>query len=50
MEGFSISNIARLIADDGGLSEKALRNKNAEDYRALISQWVKYSLKLLLKN
>ncbi|MFJ7649175.1 gamma-mobile-trio protein GmtX [Lysinibacillus sp. NPDC097279] len=39
---FSIGNIARLIADDGGPSEQALRNKNAEDYRALISQWAKY--------
>lgn len=39
---FSIGTIARLIADDGGPSEQALRNKNAEDYRALISQWAKY--------
>lgn len=43
IKDFSIGNIARLIADDGGLSEQALRNKNAEDYRALISQWAKYS-------
>lgn len=43
IKDFSIGNIARLIADDGGLSEQALRNKNAEDYRALISQWAEYS-------
>lgn len=43
IKDFSIGNIARLIADDGGLSEQALRNKNAEDYRALINQWAKYS-------
>ena len=34
--------MTRLIADDGGLSEQALRNKNAEDYRVLISQWAEY--------
>lgn len=39
---FSIGTIARLIADNGGLSEQALRNKNAEDYRALINQWAEY--------
>ena len=39
---FSIGTIARLIADDGGLSEQALRNKNAEDYRTLINQWAEY--------
>ncbi len=39
IKDFSIGAIARLIADDGGPSEQALRNKNAEDYRALISQW-----------
>ena len=38
----SIGTIARLIVDDGGPSEQALRNKNAEDYRVLISQWAKY--------
>lgn len=42
IKDFSISTIARLIADDGGPSEQALRNKNAEDYRALISQWAEY--------
>lgn len=43
IKDFSIGTIARLIADDGGLSEQALRNKNGEDYRALISQWAEYS-------
>lgn len=38
IKDFSIGAIARLIADDGGPSEQALRNKNAKDYRALISQ------------
>ncbi|PGL88070.1 hypothetical protein CN931_00525 [Bacillus sp. AFS054943] len=42
VKDFSIGTIARLIADDGGPSEQALRNKNAEDYRALISQWAEY--------
>lgn len=42
IKDFSIGTIARLIADDGGPSEQALRNKNAEDYRALISQWAEY--------
>lgn len=39
---FSLSAIARLIADEGGPTEQALRNKNAEDYRALISRWAEY--------
>lgn len=42
IKDFSIGTIARMIADDGGPSEQALRNKNAEDYRVLISQWAKY--------
>jgi len=42
IKDFSIGTIARLIADDGGPSEQALRNKNAEDYRVLISQWAEY--------
>ncbi len=42
IKDFSIGTIARLIADDGGLSEQALRNKNAEDYRVLINQWAEY--------
>lgn len=42
IKDFSIGTIARLIADDGGPSEQALRNENAEDYRALISQWAEY--------
>jgi len=40
---FSISTIAMLISDMGGPSEQALRNKQAEDYRALIKQWADYS-------
>src|SRR6056297_1972897 len=40
---FSIVTIARLISDAGGPSEQALRNKQAEDYRALINQWAEYS-------
>jgi hypothetical protein len=40
---FSISTIAMLITDNGGPSEQALRNKQAEDYRALIKQWADYS-------
>ncbi len=39
---FSISTIAMLIADNGGPSEQALRNKQGEDYRALIKQWADY--------
>jgi len=39
---FSIGTIARLIANHGGPSEQALRNKNAEDYRALINLWADY--------
>lgn len=39
IKDFSIGTIARLIADDGGPSEQALRNKNGEDYRALINKW-----------
>lgn len=42
IKDFSIGTIARLIVDEGGLSEQALRNKNADDYRALISQWAEY--------
>ena len=39
IKDFSIGTIARMIADDGNPSGQALRNKNAEDYRALVSQW-----------
>lgn len=42
IKDFSLGTIARLIADEGGLSEQALRNKNADDYRTLISQWAEY--------
>ena len=42
IKDFSIGTIARLIADDGGPSEQALRNKNAEDYRVLIRQWAQH--------
>lgn len=42
IKDFSIGTIARLISDDGGPSEQALRNKNAEDYRALINLWADY--------
>lgn len=42
IKDFSIGTIARLIADDGGPSEQALRNKHGEDYRALINQWAEY--------
>lgn len=42
IKDFSIATISKLIADDGGLSEQGLRNKNAEDYRVLISQWAEY--------
>jgi len=42
IKDFSIGTIARLIADDDGPSEQALRNKNGEDYRALINQWAEY--------
>ncbi len=40
---FSISTIAKFIADNGGPSEQALRNKQGEDYRALIKQWAGHS-------
>lgn len=40
---FSLGTIANLMSDKGGLSEQALRNKNAEPYRLLISQWAEYS-------
>jgi hypothetical protein len=40
---FSIVTMAGLISDAGGPSEQALRNKQAEDYRALINQWAEYS-------
>lgn len=40
---FSLGTISKLISDKGGLSEQALRNKNAEPYRLLISQWAEYS-------
>ena len=39
---FSLGTIAKLIADEGGPSEQGLRNKNAEDYRALINLWAEY--------
>ena len=31
------------MSDKGGLSEQALRNKNAEPYRLLINNWAEYS-------
>ena len=40
---FSIVTIAALLAKKGGLSEQALRNKNAEPYRLLIQKWAEYS-------
>lgn len=40
---YSISTIAMIIAANGGPSEQALRNKQAEDYRVLIKQWAEYS-------
>lgn len=40
---FSIATIGMLIADHGGPSEQALRNKQGEDYRALIKQWADHS-------
>ena len=43
VKDFSISTIAALMVDRGGLSEQALRNKNAEEYRLLISKWAEYS-------
>lgn len=42
VKDFSLGTIAGLIADEGGPTEQALRNKNAEDYRALISLWAEY--------
>lgn len=42
VKDFSLGTIARLIADEGGPSEQGLRNKNAEDYRALINLWAEY--------
>lgn len=43
VKDFSLGTISNLMFDKGGLSEQALRNKNAEPYRLLISQWAKYS-------
>lgn len=43
VKDFSLGTIAGLMADKGGLSEQALRNKNAEPYRLLISSWAEYS-------
>lgn len=43
VKDFSLGTISKLMADKGGLSEQALRNKNAEPYRLLISQWATYS-------
>ena len=43
VKDFSLGTIAGLMADKGGLSEQALRNKNAEPYRLLISRWAEYS-------
>ena len=42
VKDFSLGTIARLIADECGPSEQGLRNKNAEDYRALINLWAEY--------
>ena len=30
------------LSENGGPSEQALRNKNAEDYSVLINQWAEY--------
>lgn len=43
VKDFSLGTISNLMSDKGGLSEQALRNKNAEPYRLLISQWAEYS-------
>lgn len=43
VKDFSLCTIAGLMAEKGGLSEQALRNKNAEPYRLLISRWAEYS-------
>lgn len=43
VKDFSLGTIAALMADKGGLSEQALRNKNGESYRLLINQWAEYS-------
>lgn len=43
VKDFSIATIAALMSDKGGLSEQALRNKNAEPYRLLISTWAEFS-------
>lgn len=43
VKDFSIGTIAKLISDNGGPSEQTLRNKAANDYRALIKQWAEYS-------
>ena len=43
VKDFSLGTIAGLMAEKGGLSEQALRNKNAEPYRLLISRWAEYS-------
>ena len=43
VKDFSIATIAARLSDKGGLSEQALRNKNAESYRLLISAWAEYS-------
>lgn len=43
IKDFSLGTISSLMSDKGGLSEQALRNKNAETYRLLISQWAEYS-------
>jgi hypothetical protein len=42
IKDYSLGTIARMIDDEGGPSEQGLRNKNAEDYRALISLWADY--------
>ena len=43
VKDFSMGTIASLIADEGGPSEQALRNKNGENYRMLIKQWANLS-------
>ena len=43
VKDFSLCTIAGLMAEKGGLSEQALRNKNAEPYRLLISRWAECS-------
>ena len=42
VKDYSLGTIAWLIKDKGGPSEQGLRNKNGEDYRALIKCWAEH--------